>query len=266
MAISRKEIEDELQRAWMGNEGVAELFGFEVGTSFDAVYARVSVVRLLFWVVSYVAAAREQLYDDWKEEVRAVAETTHYGTEPWWLEAVKAWQEGDELEEIGGRMAYRVVDESKRVVTAVSVGVAWRELNIKVAKGEAGALEALSAEQCAMLQGYCNKVRPLGVKVRVKSGEANVVGLGGRVRYAAERNPRDVKQSVKEAVAAMLTDLRFGGTLYEGRLEAAIMGVDGVEDVQLGGLTLDGAAWSDSVVPGSGYCVPGDDGMEYIAV
>lgn len=263
MTTKRVEIEEQLQRQWMENEAVAELFGFEVGATFDSVYAKVSVIRLLFYVVSAVAAGKETSLDEWKEEVRRVAETTHYGTESWWVETVKAWQEGDELEEVDGRMGYAVVDESKKVVTAVSIGTAWRVLKIKVAKGAAGQLEALSGEQLEMLQAYCNRVRPLGVRVKVMSGAANEVSLGGVVRYGAELNVGDVRRRVQEAVAEVLRDLKFGGVLYEGRIAAAMMAVEGVEDVKLGGLTIDGVAWSDKTEPRSGYCVPGVDRLEY---
>ena len=266
MATSRKEIEEELQRRWMGNASVAQLFGFTAGASFDEVYAPVSVVRRLMWVVSYVMAAKERSYDEWEEEVRAVAAATHYGTEAWWVATLKAWQEGDALTVVDGRVGYEEEDAGKRVVTAASVTTEGRTLRVKVAKGERGSLTALSAGQVEQLEGYVERVKPLGLKVAVTSGEANVVGMAGVVRYSAERNKADIKQAVHEALEEMYESLEFGGTLYEGRMAAAMMAVEGVEDVRLTMVTIDGEEWTDKVVPGSGYCKVGDDLMSYAGV
>ena len=266
MATSRREIEEELQRRWMENAGVAQLFGFTAGASFDDVYARVSVVRLLIWVVSYVIAAKETAYEDWEEEVRAVADATHYGTEAWWVEAAKAWQEGDALTVVDGRVGYAVVDPTHRVVTAASVNTEGRTLRLKVAKGAVGSLQALTASQLEAFQGYVEAVKPVGLHVTATSGVANVVKLQGTVRYSAELNKSDVKAAVRGALKAAMSELRFGGRLYAGRLAAAMMAVPGVEDVHLTGMTIDGTGWSDSTEPSAGYCVPGADEMIYEGV
>lgn len=266
MATSRREIEEDLQRRWMENAGVAQLFGFTAGASFDDVYARVSVVRLLMWVVSYVIAAKETAYEDWEEEVRAVADATHYGTEAWWVEAAKAWQEGDALSVTDGRVGYSTVDPSHRVVTAAAITTGGRTLRLKVAKGSVGSLQALTAAQLEAFQGYVEAVKPVGLHVTATSGNANVVGMTGTVRYAAELNRSDVRSAVREALTATMGELQFGGRLYAGRLTAAMMAVPGVEDVHLTLLTIDGAEWSDWTEPSAGYCVPGADTFVYEGV
>ena len=192
----------------MENAGVAQLFGFTAGASFDDVYARVSVVRLLIWVVSYVIAAKETAYEDWEEEVRAVADATHYGTEAWWVEAAKAWQEGDALTVVDGRVGYAVVDPTHRVVTAASVNTEGRTLRLKVAKGAVGSLQALTASQLEAFQGYVEAVKPVGLHVTATSGVANVVKLQGTVRYSAELNKSDVKAAVRGALTAAMSELR----------------------------------------------------------
>ena len=263
MATSRREIEEELQRRWMENAGVAQLFGFSVGSSFDSVYARVSVMRLLLWVVSYVIAAKETAYEDWEEEVRAVADSTHYGTEAWWVETAKAWQEGDTLTVSGGRVSYGETNLSRRVVTSAAISTVGRTLHLKVAKGEPGHLQALTAEQLAAFQGYVESVKPVGLHVTATSGVANVVGVSGTVRYAAELNRSQVASSVREAMTSAMESLPFGGRLYAGRLASAMMAVEGVEDVHLTLLTIDGVAWTDWTEPSAGYCVPGEDKLNY---
>jgi hypothetical protein len=266
MATSRREIEEELQRRWMENAGVAQLFGFTAGASFDDVYARVSVVRLLMWVVSYVIAAKETAYEDWEEEVRAVADATHYGTEAWWVETAKAWQEGDALTVADGRVRYATVDATHRVVTSAAISTLGRTLRLKVAKGEPGGLQALTTSQLEAFQGYVESVKPVGLHVTVTSGSANVIGMSGTVRYSAELNQGDVRQAVREKLTAVMGELPFGGRLYAGRLAAAMMAVEGVEDVNLTVLTVDGQLWTDWTEPSAGYCVPGPDELNYEGV
>lgn len=266
MATSRVEIEEELQRRWMGNAGVAQLFGFTAGASFDSVYARVSVMRLLLWVVSYVIAAKETSYEDWEEELRAVADSTHYGTEAWWVETAKAWQEGDALTVADGRVGYATVDASHRVVTSAAISTVGRTLRLKVAKGGPGSLQALTAEQLTAFQGYVESVKPVGLHVTATSGAANVVGMSGTVRYAAELSRSQVAAAVREALTATMEELPFGGRLYAGRLAAAMMAVEGVEDVHLTVLTIDGVEWNDWTEPSAGYCVPGPDELNYEGV
>ena len=216
-------------------------------------------MRLLLWVVSYVIAAKETAYEDWEEEVRAVADATHYGTEAWWVETAKAWQEGDALTVVDGRVCYATVDPTHRVVTSAAISTLGRTLRLKVAKGEPGSLQALTASQLEAFQGYYMLIFLMGYV-------ANVVRMSGTVRYSAELNQGDVRQAVREKLTAVMGELPFGGRLYAGRLAAAMMAVEGVEDVNLTVLTVDGQLWTDWTEPSAGYCVPGPDELNYEGV
>lgn len=254
---------EEMTTDWMQNEEAARLWGFEVGASFDEVYAPVSMVRLMMWVVSGVIALKETLLSEWKAEVKAVAEETHYGTAAWWVDVVKRWQRGDVLTVKEGKACYEVEDASKRVVTAASVTERGRTLLVKVAKGDVANRQGLNAEEMEELRGYVEQVKPLGVMVTVSSSDANMVDITGVLRYKAERNEQEVREAVARAVGQAFDGLEFNGDLYEGRLAMAIMQVDGVVAVTLGELKIDGQVWSDVVNPSSGYVRMGTDGMNY---
>lgn len=263
MIMKQTEIYEEMTTAWMQNKEVAQLFGFEEGAAFDAVFSRVSIVRMLMWVVSSVIALKETLLKEWQEEVRKVAEETHYGTAAWWVDVVKRWQMGDPLSVIEGKVGYEVIDESKRMVTAASVTAKGRTLLLKVAKGERGSRQRLSEAELESLRGYVEQVKPVGLAVDVRSGSANSITLGGVLRYKAELVEEDVQEAVREAVEEAFDGLEFNGSLYEGRLAMALMRVEGVVDVQLRDLEIDGDGWTDVVVPSSGYVVLGEDKMTY---
>lgn len=264
--MTQKEVMEAMTTAWMKNEDAAKAFGYEVGASYDKVYPKASVMRMLMWVVSGVIALKETLLEEWKEEVRKVAEETHYGTAAWWVDVAKRWQKGDQLSVIDGKVGYRTTDEKKRVVTAASVTAKGRTLHLKVAKGTAGKRAALTADELQSMKGYVEAVKPLGVMVQVTSGNANRVALGGVLRYRGELAEADVRATVKKAVEKAFDGLEFNGDLYEGRLAMALMQEDGVVDVQLSGLKIDGSPWSDVVNPQSGYVVLAEDNMEYIGI
>lgn len=266
MTMTTNEVFEEITSTWMNNQSVANLYGFAVGSRFDDVYSKVSLLRLLMWVVSYVIALKETSLEDWKREVQNVAAETHYGTRAWWVAKAKAWQEGDALTIVDGKVDYERVDATKRVVTAASVNVVGRTLRLKVAKGESGNLSGLSEAQLESLVGYVEAIKPMGLMVTVTSGGANVLKLYGKVRYSGELMKEDVKQRVKTALNEMLQSLEFGGTLFSGRMIRTIVDVDGVEDVYLTRMTLDGSEWRDSVVPTNGYATLNIDELEYEAI
>lgn len=253
--MSRDEVYESLTNTFMNNAVASELFGFKIGAGFDDEFSRVSLIRLLFYIVSYVIALKETKLQEWKDAVQAVAAETHYGTASWWIAKAKAWQEGAGLAIIDGKVDYPTLQPEKRVITAASVTVNGRVLNLKVAKGEAGNLQGLSAEQLSSFTGYVEAIKPLGIKVNCISGTANVLRLYGEVRYKGERLQAEIERLVIAALNDMLQNIEFNGTIYTSKIVQTIMNVDGVASVYISRYTIDNRLWSDSVVPDNGYAV-----------
>lgn len=253
--MSREEVYESLTTTFMNNAVASELFGFKKGAGFDDEFSRVSLVRLLFYVVSYVIALKETKLQEWKDAVQSVAEETHYGTASWWIAKAKSWQEGDGLSIIDGKVDYPTVRPEKRVITAASVTVNGRVLNLKVAKGESGNLQGLNNEQLSSFAGYVEQIKPLGIKVNCISGTANILRLYGEVRYKGERLQAEVERQVIAALNDMLQNIEFNGTIYTSKIVQTVMNVDGVASVHIGRYTMDNRDWIDSVVPDNGYAV-----------
>lgn len=253
--MTTEEILTELKIAWMNNEQAAALFGFTRGDDFDNTYSRVSVLALIFYVVAYVIALKETLLSQWKEEVRQVGLSTHYGTASWWVAAAKEWQNGDPLTVIDGRMGYATVDPSHRLITAASVTAEGRTLTLKVAKKTTfeGGYTPLSTDEKTNFEGYVEQIKPLGIYVDVRSSPANNIEILGSIGYDAELDLTNVKKNVREAILAELDNLPFNGTLYISRLNAAIVAVDGVVFCNIGSVLVDGTSVEVSTVPYSGY-------------
>lgn len=265
--MNTEEVLSELQNQLMSNPVAAALFGYNVGDSYDSHFSRIGAMSAIIYVVAYVVALKERLLDQWKEEVRAVADSTRYGTEAWWKAVAKAWREGEQTVVVGGAVGYATEPTAATVtpVAYAAVTANGRMLTLKVAADNGGSPTALSATQLAQLQGYVNAVKPLGIAVRCVSGPANPIAIYGdsTITYNPEVSQSAVQAAVQEAINRHCAEIEFGGTLYVGRLAAAIMQAEGVIDCHIDTISINNTAnpataaatpIEVSVQPYNGYC------------
>lgn len=265
--MNTEEVLTELQNQLMSNHVAAALFGYTVGDSYDSHFSRIGAMSVIIYVVAYVIALKERLLDQWKEEVRAVADSTRYGTEAWWKAVSKAWREGEQTVVADGAVGY-ASDPAATTVTPVAyvaVTANGRMLTLKVAADSGGSPTALTAVQLSQFQGYVKAVKPLGIAVRCVSGPANPIAIYGdsTITYNPEVSLSAVQAAVQQAINRHCAEIEFGGTLYVGRLAAAIMQAEGVIDCHIDTITIRNAAnpasaadtpIEVSVQPYNGYC------------
>lgn len=261
--MTTNEVFEELTNKWMANEEAARVFGYNVGDNFDDHYSKVSVIRLLFWVVASVIALKETLLDEWKESVKKVAEDTHYGTSAWWKKAAFDYEVGKDLVVVDGKVGYATIDESKRIITAASVTELGRVIKIKVAKGEVGNLSPLSAEELQSFNGYLNAIKPLGLIVSASSESANNVIVNGVLTYEGEYLKSDIEERVNEAINGYLKNLEFGGIFYIGRMVSEILKVDGVVNADIDSVMIDNVNVDGKASPSSGYAILSANNFTY---
>lgn len=263
--MNQEEIFEEMQRRLMNDEVAAALYGFVPGDAFDDHFSRVSVTRLIMYVCSCIYALVGVKLDDWQREVNATADATRYGTEAWWKEQVLGFQYGHSVEVIDGKMGYEEEDPEARVVAAATIATVGRTLTIKVAKGAAGSREALDGDELEALQSYVDAIKPVGIKAEVTSGSAGTVALTATVTYSGQRTRAVVEEEVEAAIGRALGDLAFGGTLYSSAIIEAVLAVEGVDDIYILMISLDGTAFHGEAVPPTGYATLGTSTINYIA-
>ena len=263
--MSTQEILTDLQNQLMANPVAAALFGYQTGDNYDSHFSRIGAVSVILYVVAYVIALKERLLDQWKEEVRQVADSTRYGTEAWWKAAAKAWREGEQTTVTDGQVAY-ASEATPATVTPVAyatITAAGRLLTLKVAADQGGNPTPLSSTQLAQFQGYADAIKPLGLAVRCVSGPANPIALHATITYNPELSQSAVDAAVQTAINNHCAEIEFGGTLYVGRLAAAIMQAQGVIDCHIHSITIRNTAnpttanpedITISVQPYNGYC------------
>ncbi len=251
---SLAEIKKQLTDEWMSNPEVQAKFGFVAGSSFDSVFAPVSVVNIIFYVVAYVVWLRETALDSWREDVDATALATRYGTKEWWHKIALAWQDGDMTSVVDGAVEYSVVDETKRKITYCAVREEGRTLYLRVACGNAGNLFSLTAEELARFQSYLNDVKPLGVRVIAYSYNADNVTIAADIYYDGEVSVAGVDVEVKRVIDEYLASIVFGGDIYVSKMVDVIQGVKGVVDVH--NLQLNaGSGWQTRKLTPNAGCV-----------
>jgi len=229
-------------------EGFSSLDGLlPLGTDYSSLLAdlsstsKVAVWRLWAYVVAWFSWILENLWDQHKAEVEAIANAAKYGSLPWYVSQSKLWQDGDTLTYVDGFPGYAVIDASKRKVTQASAveDVFPAQVFLKVAQG-ADPLTPLAPSDLTEFTAYVNQIKPAGIKVVVSSLNADTLQVNMTIGYDPILNPGVVSLDVETAIEEYLKSLPFEGRFTRLAVEDAIQAVAGVETISR--VTLEGLA------------------------
>lgn len=243
MARSIQEIYDSIIQE---KETFSSLDGLlPLGTDYAALLSdlssasKVAIWRLWAYVIAWFSWILENLWDQHKAEVEAIANAAKYGSLPWYVSQSKLWQDGDTLTYVDGFPGYAVVDASKRKVTQASAveDIFPAQVFLKVTQGE-DPLTPLAQADLTEFTAYVNQVKPAGIKVVVSSLNADTLQVNMNVGYDPILNPSVVSLNVEAAINSYLKNLPFDGRFTRLAFEDAIQSVAGVKTISL--VTLEG--------------------------
>ena len=144
--------------------------------------------------------------------------------------------------------AYPLVDPTLRIITGCSVSsVTPNEVTIKVAKGNP--FQALAVGELSSAQGYINLIGTAGVNYSVVSQAADTLDINANVYYQGQYGAI-IQTNVFAAIDAFLQNVsltNFDGSIKLSEIEAAILNVTGVNDVEL--LNMQATAFGASPIP-----------------
>lgn len=263
------EIKKQLTDEWMSNETVQQKFGFVAGSSFDSIFAPVSVVNIIFYVVAFVVFIHETALESWRQDVDATALATRYGTKEWWHKIALAWQDGDITSVVDGAVAYTIIDETKQKVRFCAVVEEGRTLYLRVAGGTVPSLAPLTEEELIRFQAYLGDVKPLGIRAIAQSYQADTLTVAANIYYDGERVLSEVDSEVKAVIENYLSSIVFGGMIYKSKIIDAIQSVNGVKDVEMVGIAAipsgGYSAWiGRSYQPKAGWAIVTGYGLNFI--
>jgi len=237
MARTFAAVKQSITSEWTANEVVQQKYALDTNKSFDEQFSAVSLENIIFIVITAAVCALENLFDVHAAEVNAELATKMPHTARWYANKVLRFQypnrnlvaDTDRYDNTG-LTATEVA--ALEVVKFCAVADKLGELQIKVAKGDAGAREVLSNDEVAGLEYYLSEIRDAGVKTVVVNRQADKFYATIDVYY----NPlllNPAEKPVEAAVKQYISNLDFNAALTTTLLVDKMQAVEGVKLVNI---------------------------------
>lgn len=198
--------------------------------------SNVSIIKTLRSSVALFHSLMQRNQDDYLVTVENAINNNHFGTDPWWIEQMKAYQYGDLLSFINNIFQYAVIDATKNVIQLVAVVSDNGIVTLKCASLINGVPQQLSDAQLAGAQAYAKETRPCGITPVVQSYAADLIKIVGNITYDPQGDLPTIKIAVYAAINSYLNNLsttEFNGTFYINKLIDAIQTIPGVIEDQV---------------------------------
>lgn len=198
--------------------------------------SKVAVWRLWTYVVSVCIWTLENLYDYHKTEVEQIIATQKPHSLQWYVYKAKLFQLGETLPDDSDTYTDTSVDPMVMIIKHAAAVELSNLVRIKVAKDNAGTLEALTTGELAAFSGYMNRIKDAGVRVQLTSSNPDILQLVLSVYYdplvltsTGARIDGTSSTPVLDAVNEFLANLPFNGVFVLNNLIGALQAIDGVE-------------------------------------
>lgn len=194
--------------------------------------------KMAFWThLKHVMAAIAQELKLYMDTIKESAKREHilFGTAQWWIENAKAFQYGDYVKVVNGKIGYQVPDLKKQIVKYVAVeAIEGGGLKMKIAK-EKG--KALDTQELQAFTAYMEQVKLLGIDLQIISQPATpmklVMSIEVDKQVAAQiLNPNLTESPTLHQVITQYYETQaFNSTFYLSKLIDEIQKIEGVKDV-----------------------------------
>lgn len=287
MAKTITEIANSMKVDFVRNETMRTAFGLtdynsnvdeaELVSYFNANFSAVSVVTVLLYIVSTCAAAVENMFDWFTEDISNMIDSERYGHKGWYENTAKAFQYQDgngvdyELDPDTGE--YVIIDTNARIVTCASCkNSSGYGVTLKVAKGDVGALSPLTDDEKSAFSAYINRLKPAGIPVTIISREADRLALDLTCYYdPLIFNSTTALSKIKEVITAYLQGIEFNGEYITMTMVDKLQAIPGLDVIEVHSVVAQHAGYEyESIernaryIPVSGYMIIGDDADQNI--
>lgn len=221
---TKTEIQNEIRNVFAGTPALVAL----------DIYMPAAVEGALIDVLTAITYAFELLFDKKIQEVQTEADKAEQYVYPWYAKYTLDYQHGDTLswdnEKL--RYIYGAYNNIAQIVKYVAISPSnLGGVTIKVAKDVSGSPAKLSAIERDALQGYWDKIKPVGTPLTVRSEDPDLLNFMLHIKYDAYIPINILQNNVQNAIKTYLKTLGFGGVFRISALIDAIQSVDGVIDV-----------------------------------
>lgn len=196
--------------------------------------SKVAIWRLWAYITAAAIYTHEVLWDLFKKEVEDTAAAAHTGTARWYRDQLLLFQYGDALtyDSATGKYGYATITPANRIVKQAAVIEGNNGVVVfKAAKDNSGDLAGLTTMEKDSLESYIRKIRFAGTRFVLISGDGDYIRITASIYFDAVVTETTVKTNVETAIKAYVEGLPFNGEFLISKLEDAIQGVTGVNDV-----------------------------------
>lgn len=228
MARTIQLIQKEMFDAIASNENLAELNST----------SKVSIYRLIVFIVSFSIWLLENLFDTHKKEVDDIIEAKMPHRPSWYRSKSKAFQYGFDLIEDSDKYDNtgftNDVIEASKIIKYSAVTQNGGQLLIKIAAENGGVLSPITAPQKAAFDAYIAEIADCGVKYIVVNNKPDILLLNMQIYIDSlvldDKGMSILKGNypVQDAILEYMKELPFNGELVLAHLVDKIQQVEGV--------------------------------------
>ena len=226
MARTIKEIANGMKSSFIGNEDLCTAFGLTYDedrteddriTYYDANFSAVSVETCLIYVVATCAAAIENMFDWFKQDVNKIISEERYGYRGWYVNKAK------EFEYSGNKIISHASCEE------MNFGV-----KMKVAKGIAGSLQQLDSSEELAFSTYINRIKPAGIPVQIINQPADAIKIAMDVYYdPIVLDSYNAMQTIVNGINQYLQNIDFNGVYTSMEMVDYLQSIDGLGIIEV---------------------------------
>lgn len=266
MARTVAEIKKQMTDAFMADATIREKYGLREGDTWSGSFSSVSLESIMFFIVAACCHVLEVVFEEYVKVVDDKVSMAVVASVPWYYKMSKTFQYGDSLvlNEDTQQYGYAAIDEGKQVVKYAAVRDRGTSVQILVSGEKDGKPVALSNSVLTVFKEYMNRVKVAGVVLSIRSKNADKMVIMAKVYVDSlvinsdGTLISDGSKPVEEAINAYLANIVYGGTFNKTKLTNAILGVEGVSDVEIGECSyMEDGGTEYTVIKGNNYTALG---------
>lgn len=266
MARTVAEIKKQMTDAFMADAAIREKYGLREGDTWSGSFSSVSLESIMFFIVAACCHVLEVVFEEYVKVVDDKVSMAVVASVPWYYKMAKVFQYGDSLvlNEDTQQYGYAAIDEGKQVVKYAAVRDRGTSVQILVSGEKDGKPVALSNSVLTVFKEYMNRVKVAGVVLSIRSKNADKMVIMAKVYVDSlvinsdGTLISDGSKPVEEAINAYLANIVYGGTFNKTKLTNAILGVEGVSDVEIGECSyMEDGGTEYTVIKGNNYTALG---------
>ena len=266
MARTITEIKTSITSTFTSNVNVINWYALDQNLSFDQQFSLVSFENILFDIMAFIVWTLESIFDVHKQEVTELINEQKVPSLRWYRNQALRFQYGFDLLEESDQFYPNFDDGTGTITTAspdqilaskiikyaaVTKVSGASKISMKIAPENGD--DVFDNNQMTAFAKYIEEIQATGDNIVIVNYLPDILKLNFKIKYNPQvllANGQSILNAnfpVQEAIKLFLKNLPFDGKLSVQKLEAAILSVDGVNDL---GETFIQTKW---IEPGVGY-------------